>query len=222
MGLAKGAPVKSSLVDATCKLINKAGYEVIFPEGMKKMCCGQIWESKGMLDIADRKSAELEEALWKASNEGRYPVLCDQSPCLHRMKKVIKRVKLYEPAEFIMTFLKPRLDFHPISRHIALHITCSTREMGVSQHLIDLARLCSDNVFLPEGVGCCGFAGDRGFTYPEMNKYALRKLKPQIEQNNIEIGYSNSRTCEIGLQTHSGIPYMSIVYLVDECTTPKA
>ena len=222
MGLAKGAPVKSSLVDATCKLINKAGYEVIFPEGMKKMCCGQIWESKGMLDIADRKSAELEEALWKASNEGRYPVLCDQSPCLHRMKKVIKRVKMYEPAEFIMTFLKPRLDFHPISRHIALHITCSTREMGISQHLIDLARLCSDNVFLPEGVGCCGFAGDRGFTYPEMNKYALRKLKPQIEQNNIEIGYSNSRTCEIGLQTHSGIPYMSIVYLVDECTTPKA
>ncbi len=222
MGLAKGAPVKSSLVDATCKLINKAGYEVIFPEGMKKMCCGQIWESKGMLDIADRKSAELEEALWKASNEGRYPVLCDQSPCLHRMKKVIKRVKLYELAEFIMTFLKPRLDFHPISRHIALHITCSTREMGVSQYLIDLARLCSDNVFLPEGVGCCGFAGDRGFTYPEMNKYALRKLKPQIEQNNIEIGYSNSRTCEIGLQTHSGIPYMSIVYLVDECTTPKA
>ena len=221
MGLAKGAPVKNSLVDETCRLLNKAGYEVVFPEGMKKMCCGQIWESKGMLDIADRKSAELEEALWEASNEGQYPVLCDQSPCLHRMKKVMKRVKLYEPAEFIMTFLKDRLDFHPIDRHVALHITCSTREMGVSEHLIALARLCTPNVFLPEGVGCCGFAGDRGFTYPEVNRYALRKLRPQIEQQHIEIGYSNSRTCEIGLQTNSGIPYMSIVYLVNECTTRK-
>ena len=221
MGLAKGAPVKNSLVDETCRLLNKAGYEVVFPEGMKKMCCGQIWESKGMLDIADRKSAELEEALWKASNEGQYPVLCDQSPCLHRMKKVMNRVKLYEPAEFIMTFLKDRLDFHPIDRHVALHITCSTREMGVSEHLIALARLCTPNVFLPEGLGCCGFAGDRGFTYPEVNRYALRKLRPQIEQQHIEIGYSNSRTCEIGLQTNSGIPYMSIVYLVNECTTRK-
>ncbi|MBR1427506.1 MAG: FAD-binding oxidoreductase [Prevotella sp.] len=221
MGLAKGAPVKNSLVDDTCKLLNKAGYEVIFPKGMDKMCCGQIWESKGMLDIADRKSAELEEALWEASEQGKYPVLCDQSPCLHRMKKVIKRMKLYEPAEFIMVYLKDRLDFHPIDRHIALHITCSTREMGVSDKLIELACLCSNNVYLPEGVGCCGFAGDRGFTYPEMNKYALRKLRPQIEQHHIEIGYSNSRTCEIGLQTNTGIPYMSIVYLVNECTTKK-
>ena len=221
MGLAKGAPVKNSLVDETCQLLNKAGYEVVFPEGMDKMCCGQIWESKGMLDIADRKSAELEEALWKASNEGQYPVLCDQSPCLHRMKKVMTRVKLYEPAEFIMTFLKDRLEFHPIDRRVALHITCSTREMGVSEHLIALARLCTPNVFLPEGVGCCGFAGDRGFTYPEVNRYALRKLRPQIEEQHIEIGYSNSRTCEIGLQTNSGIPYMSIVYLVNECTTRK-
>ncbi|MBR5038299.1 MAG: FAD-binding oxidoreductase [Prevotella sp.] len=221
MGLAKGAPVKNSLVDETCQLLNKAGYEVIFPEGMNKMCCGQIWESKGMLDIADKKSAELEEALWKASDGGRYPVLCDQSPCLHRMKKVIKRMKLYEPAEFIMTFIKDRLEFHPIDRKVALHVTCSTREMGVADHLIALAKLCSTQVYLPEGVGCCGFAGDRGFTYPEMNKYALRKLRPQIEKYDIEVGYSNSRTCEIGLQTNTGIPYMSIVYLVNECTTKK-
>lgn len=48
--------------------------------------------------------------------------------------------------------------------------------------LVDLARLCSTKVIVPEEVGCCGFAGDRGFTYPEVNAYALRKLKPQIEK----------------------------------------
>ena len=150
MGLSKEAPVEHPLVDEVCHLLNKAGYEVIFPENMNKMCCGQIWESKGMLDIADRKSGELEAALWKASEHGRYPVLCAQSPCLHRMRKVIRKMKLYEPAEFIMTYLKDRLDFHPIDRRIALHLTCSTREMGVADDLIALARLCSTNVYLPE------------------------------------------------------------------------
>ena len=221
MGQSKQGGKIHDLVDEVIQLMAKAGYEVIFPEGMERMCCGQIWESKGMLDIADRKSAELEAALWKASEQGKYPVLCAQSPCLHRMKKVMHKMKLYEPAEFIMEYLVPRLDFHPTDRHIALHLTCSTREMGVDKDMIALARLCSTNVFLPEGVGCCGFAGDRGFTFPELNKYGLRKLRPQIEANRIEVGYSNSRTCEIGLETNTGIPYMSIVYLVNECTTAR-
>ena len=221
MGQSKHGGKIHDLVDEVIQLMAKAGYEVIFPEGMEKMCCGQIWESKGMLDIADRKSAELELALWKASKEGKYPVLCAQSPCLHRMKKVMKKMKLYEPAEFIMEYLVDRLDFHPIDRPIALHITCSTRQMGVADDLINLAKMCSTKVYLPEGVGCCGFAGDRGFTFPELNKYGLRKLRPQIEANHIEVGYSNSRTCEIGLETNTGIPYMSIVYLVNECTTKK-
>ena len=246
MGQSRHGGKIHDLVDEVIQLMAKAGYEVIFPEGMERMCCGQIWESKGMLDIADRKSAELEAALWKASEEGKYPVLCAQSPCLHRMKKVMgereqsdacidsaereearpegkvmHKMHLYEPAEFIMKYLVQRLDFHPIDRPIALHITCSTRQMGVADDLINLAKLCSTKVYLPEGVGCCGFAGDRGFTFPELNKYGLRKLRPQIEANHIEVGYSNSRTCEIGLETNTGIPYMSIVYLVNECTTKK-
>ena len=222
MGQSKQGGKKHDLVDEVIQLMAKAGYEVVFPKGMEKMCCGQIWESKGMLDIADRKSGELEKALWEASEHGKYPVLCAQSPCLHRMKKVMKKMYLYEPAEFIMKYLVPRLDFHPTDRPIALHITCSTRQMGVADDLINLAKMCSTKVYLPEGVGCCGFAGDSGFTFPEMNKYALRKLRPQIEANHIEVGYSNSRTCEIGLETNTGIPYMSIVYLVNECTTPKS
>ena len=29
-------------------------------------------------------------------------------------------------------------------------------------------------------------------------------------------GFSNSRTCEMGLSQHAGIPYHSILYLVDQ------
>ena len=220
MGLPKESPVDQPLVDKMLSLLKKAGYEVIFPKNMDKLCCGTIWESKGMLDIADRKSAELEAALWEASEQGKYPVLCDQSPCLHRMRECIKKMKLYEPAEFIYTFLKDKLVFTPTQRPVAVHVTCSTRKMGLANIIIALAKMCSTKVLVPEGVGCCGFAGDKGFTHPELNSYALRKLRPQIEKEGIQIGYSNSRTCEIGLTTNAGIPYVSIAYLVDECTKP--
>jgi D-lactate dehydrogenase len=33
-------------------------------------------------------------------------------------------------------------------------------------------------------------------------------------------GYSSSRTCEIGLSEHAGIPYRSIIRLVDDCARP--
>ena len=221
MGLARKSPEEMALVDKMVSLLQKGGFEVIFPENMDKLCCGTIWESKGMMDIADRKSKELEEALWKASEEGRYPVLCDQSPCLHRMRETIKKMKLYEPAEFIYTFLRDRLIFTPTDEPVAIHITCSMRRMGLADTIINVAKLCSKNVFVPEEIGCCGFAGDRGFTHPEVNAYALRKLRPQLEEKGIQRGYSNSRTCEIGLTTNSGVPYVSIAYLVDRCTRPK-
>ena len=221
MGLEKKSPEELPLINKMASLLHKSGYEIIFPEGLSKLCCGTIWESKGMPEIADRKVKELEDALWEASNHGEYPVLCDQSPCLYRMKTCISKMKLYEPAEFIYTFLKDKLEFKPVNTPVAVHVTCSMRKMGIADQIINLAKLCSTHVFVPEEVGCCGFAGDKGFTNPEVNSYALRKLKPQIEENNIQMGYSNSRTCEIGLTTNSGIPYASIVYLVDKCTSVK-
>ena len=220
MGLPKHHhAVDKPLVEEMVALLAKAGYEVIFPENMSSLCCGTIWESKGMPEIADKKTKKLEEALWKASEEGRYPVLCDQSPCLHRMKHKIKKLRLYEPSEFILEFLADRLDFHKTDTPVAIHLTCSMRLMHKTDKMLELARMCSTNVIVPEGVGCCGFAGDKGMTHPELNKYALRKLKAQIK--GIPVGYSNSRTCEIGLATNSGIPYVSIAYLVNRCTTPK-
>ena len=221
MGTAHSSPDHTPLVDKTVALLEKAGYEVIFPSNMNKLCCGTIWESKGMPEIADRKAAELEEALYIATENGRYPVLCDQSPCLYRMRNTMKSVKLYEPAEFILTFLCDKLEFTPIKQPVAIHITCSMKKMKLEKQLIALAGLCSEKVLVPEEVGCCGFAGDKGFTHPEVNAYALRRLRPQLEKAGIEVGYSNSRTCEIGLTTNSDIPYLSIVYLVDQCTKQK-
>jgi len=92
--------------------------------------------------------------------------------------------------------------------------------MGLAVKMQKLAERCSTNVIIPEDIQCCGFAGDKGFTTPELNENALASLKTQVPKN-CNTGYSNSRTCEIGLSHHSGIDYQSIIYLVDKATTVK-
>jgi D-lactate dehydrogenase len=221
MGAAKGDASQEPLHQVMTRLFIKAGYEVIFPKNMGKLCCGTIWESKGFPREADRKTAELEAALREASQDGKYPIVCDQSPCLYRMIKTIKGLKLYEPVEFIDKFLMERLDITRVPETIALHVTCSMKKLGKEDILKRVAEACAEKVVIPEEVGCCGFAGDRGFTYPEMNAYALRKLRGAIERSGATAGYSNSRTCEIGLTTNSGIQYQGLVYLVDRCSTSK-
>lgn len=221
MGASHDDPDQTPLMEKMIGLLNKAGYEVIFPEKMNNLCCGTIWESKGLPKVADQKSAELELALYKASENGKYPVLCDQSPCLNRMRHTMQNLDLYEPVEFIDKFLLDKFEFHPTDDAITIHATCSTIKMGLTNKLIKVAKLCSNNVLVPEEIVCCGFAGDKGFTLPELNEHGLRKLKSQIDNHHTTVGYSNSRTCEIGLNTHGGIPYMSIAYLVDKCTTKK-
>ena len=221
MGVDKASKEMKPLAEEMTELLEKAGYEVIFLEKMDSLCCGIIWESKGLSEIAHKKTKQLEQALWEASEHGKYPVVCDQSPCLHRMKQHIKKVDLYESTEFIWKFLKDKLTFTRTDTPVAIHLTCSTKLMKIDKIVHDLACMCSSEVLIPAGVGCCGFAGDKGMTHPELNAYALRKLRTHIKERGIEVGYSNSRTCEIGLQTNSGIPYRSIVYLVNNCTQSK-
>lgn len=221
MGPAKGDPVQRPLVDETVELLGKAGYEVVFPKNLKNLCCGMTWESKGMPDVADAKTAELEAALREASEDGRWPILCDQSPCLHRMREKITGLKLYEPVEFIDKFVLDRVEIEPLDECVAVHATCSTRKMGLVDTLLKVARKCAKKVVLPEEIGCCAFAGDKGFTNPELNAWALRKLRARIAEAGATMGYSNSRTCEIGLTYHSGIPYMGIVYLVNRAARKK-
>lgn len=218
MGAVKG---ERPVVEEMVELLRKAGYEVVFPDGMERLCCGTIWESKGMPDAADQKSAELEAALKIASENGRWPVLCDQSPCLHRMREKIRGLELFEPAEFIERFVLDRVRIDPVDEPVAVHITCSTRKMGLEGSVIRVARACSRNVFVPEEIGCCAFAGDKGFTHPGLNAWALRKLRGQIEKAGVVHGYSNSRTCEIGLSTHSGVPYSGLASLVNRVASPR-
>jgi D-lactate dehydrogenase len=91
--------------------------------------------------------------------------------------------------------------------------------MGLAEKFRAVAEACAQKVVVPP-PGCCGFAGDKGFDVPELTASALAGLRAALPPD-CKAGYSNSRTCEIGLSVHGGIPYQSIVYLVDRCTSRR-
>ncbi|MQU17847.1 FAD-binding protein [Pseudomonas helleri] len=218
MGPAAGDKEQMSLLDKTRGLLEKAGYQVVFPEHMDSLCCGQPFASKGYTEQAEHKRQELIGALLHASRGGLDPIYCDTSPCTLRLVQDLgeSRLDLYDPVRFIRTHLVDKLTFTPQTAPIAVHVTCSTQHLGESQALIDIARLCSTHVVIPEGIHCCGFAGDKGFTTPELNAHSLRTLKDAVKE--CSEGISTSRTCEIGLRQHGGIDYHGLVYLVDRVT----
>lgn len=222
MGPAAGDKEQTSLLDKTRALLEKAGYQVVFPDNQDSLCCGQPFASKGYAEQAEHKRQELLSALLHASRGGLDPIYCDTSPCTLRLVQDLAetRLDMYDPVRFIRTHLLDKLEFTPQEAPIAVHVTCSTQHLGESQALIDLARLCSKQVVIPEGIHCCGFAGDKGFTTPELNAHSLRSLKDAVQY--CEEGISTSRTCEIGLSSHAGIDYHGLVYLVDRVTRPRA
>jgi D-lactate dehydrogenase len=222
MGPAKGDTGEPSLNALVVRLLEKSGYRVILPEHLENLCCGMAFASKGFKSQGDRKARELQAALVKASANGTHPVLVDMSPCLYRMKEVFSAdLKLYEPVRFVLDHLADRLEFRMAPETVAVHTTCSAEKMGLAGELRKVAELCAQKVVAPPAIGCCGWAGDRGFTYPELNASALQELRASLPAD-CTSGYSTSRTCEIGLSVHSGIPYRSILYLVDRCTAPKS
>ncbi len=217
MGPAKGDRYQDSLHGCISSLLEKAGYQVIVPEGYQQLCCGLAMESKGYGEQAEKSLHELENALWSASDGGRYPVLCDASPCTYRMvQQMNKPIKVYEPAGFIGKYLMSRLERERQVDSVALHVTCTSRKMGLEKVLFELASLCAKEVVISAEKGCCGFSGDKGFSLPELNASALGHLREEIPDA-CTMGVSNSRTCEVGLSLHSGISYQSIAYLVDAC-----
>ncbi len=220
MGAARRAPASDPQTARTVSLLAKARCEVIYPEGLNQLCCGMAFSSKGFVKQGERKLGELLDALTKASRGGRDPILFDTSPCLHRVKEALGPkggLQVLEPAGFIALHLMDRLEFHKAAKTVAIHVPCSSRKLGLDATLKFVAERCAERVIVPDSVGCCGFAGDRGFTYPELTASALRDLKGSLPPD-CRAGYSTSRACEIGLSEHSGIPYQSLVYLVDEST----
>ncbi|MBU2891776.1 FAD-binding oxidoreductase [Colwellia sp. D2M02] len=200
-------------------VLNKARVQVVIPENINKFCCGMPWASKGLPDIAQQKADEFIAMLMACSEQGKWPIVTDASPCALTLDEANQTLKIYEASEFIAQFVLDKLNISPSNDPFMLHKTCSSQKLDGGVHLMRIAQQCSTNIVVPNDINCCGFAGDKGFFVPELNKSALQPLKAQIPSG-CQRGLSNSRTCEIGLSAHSDISYQSFLYLLDEVSEP--
>ena len=115
----------------------------------------------------------------------------------------------------------PRLDIHKVDERVLVHKQCKIKSAGKSEYIEKLARLCADEVFNIKSFACDGFAGQKGFFTPELNKCATKDLSGEVAEYGATMGVSSSSTCEIGLGENAGIPFVGIAFLLDRCSSRK-
>ena len=208
-----------SLQQVVESLCNKAHIDIIYPKHIENLCCGLSFENYD--DVHERAVKDLHDALMKASENGKYPIVIDHSACFNHAFKHMPDLEINDISEFLCKYVVPHLDIEKCDERVIVHKQCKIKVLGKSQYIEDLARLCSDHVFNIKSFACDGFAGQKGFFTPELNKSATKDLAGEIAEYGATLGVSSSSTCEIGLGESGGIPFVGVAFLLDRCSKAK-
>ena len=208
-----------SLQQVVESLCNKAHIDIIYPKHIENLCCGLSFENYD--DVHERAVKDLHDALMKASQNGKYPIVIDHSACFNHAFKHMPDLEINDISEFLCKYVVPHLDIEKCDERVIVHKQCKIKSLGKSQYIEDLARLCTDHVFNIKSFACDGFAGQKGFFTPELNKAATKDLAGEIAEYGATLGVSSSSTCEIGLGENGGIPFVGVAFLLDRCSTAK-
>ena len=203
---------------ALLTLAERAGIRLAIPQGIDAMCCGTPWKSKGYVDGYKVMQSSVISSLVQASIGGKLPIVTDAASCSHGLQELLakdSRLTVIDSVEFVERFVLPKLTIKK-ARSIAVHPTCSTTALGISDSLNAISEEISDQVFVPESWGCCAFAGDRGFTFPELTQSATEKQAAEINLRNYDFYVSANRTCEIGMTQATGKKYRHIIEVLEE------
>ncbi|HEY8082466.1 MAG TPA: FAD-binding and (Fe-S)-binding domain-containing protein [Solirubrobacterales bacterium] len=219
-----------SLQEALVAVSTRAGKPVWVPDDVAGSCCGLPWGSKGFDEAHRHKANEMVERLWGWSGEGELPVVIDAASCTQAIADPGEGVLSEENAERLAKLeildsvawshdrLLPELEVNRKVGSATVHPTCATRHMGLTARLRSLAGALAEDVYVAPSATCCGFAGDRGISHPELTAAATRDQAAELEGRDFDAHLSSNRTCEIGLSRATGESYESFVFLLEELT----
>jgi len=216
------------------RLLDRAGIPVAVPDDAGSLCCGTPWKSKGHLRGYERMTDRVLAALWAASREGELPVVCDAASCTEGLHVMLAKAAASHPeysglviedaTTFVAREVLPRLTMTDRLDRIAVHPTCSTTALGATDALTELASAVADDVYVPDGWGCCAFAGDRGMLHPELTASATSveaaEVRAAESQGGFDAYVSANRTCEIGMTRATGRGYRHVIEVLEELTRP--
>jgi D-lactate dehydrogenase len=162
--------------------------------------------------------------LWEATRGGALPVVSDATSCTEGLQLLLagaeaeygRRPRVVDVTQFVVDELMPFLTVPAPMSRLALHPTCSSTRLGLDAALLMVAHAVADEVVVPEGWGCCGFAGDRGLLHPELTESATRVEAESLSAQDFGAYASCNRTCEIGMSRATGRPYRHLIELLAE------
>jgi len=232
MGRLPAEAKDKSLMEVTVAMARRAGVPVYIPSDVAGTCCGMPFSSKGFTRAHAIAANAAVERFWRWSEEGKLCVVIDTSPCTYSLKTArphlssenqrrFDRLRFLDSIEFVHDKLLPKLTIRAKADSVALHPVCSVTKMGITAKLETIVKACSDNVLIPPNAGCCAFAGDRGFLFPELTQSATKLEAVEVQALQADSCYSSSRTCEIGMTRATGQVYRSYLYLLEKVTRGK-
>jgi D-lactate dehydrogenase len=219
-----------SPVEALVAVSARAGQPVWIPDDVGGSCCGLPWSSKGYGDAHRHKANAMVESLWRWSEEGELPVVVDAASCTQAVAAPGEDVLSEENAERLTKLeildsvawahdrLMSKLEVRAKVGAATVHPTCATRHMGLAPRLRRLAAALANDVYVAPSATCCGFAGDRGISHPELTAAATRPQAEELAGRSFDAHLSSNRTCEIGLSRATGANYESVVILLERLT----
>lgn len=211
---------KRALSEVVASLCNKAHIKVIYPPRIKELCCGKAFVNYPTLE--EQNTQKILSILLETSLNGKIPIILDHSACSYHLKKTLKdsTLQIYDLPMYIHTILIPRLTLSPKDKDIAIYAMCALKKNKDDFVMHALAKLCTKGkIIYNQSLFCCGFAGNKGFFTPELNRNSLQCSN--FSDTNIKYGYGSSSTCEIGLNDYTPFVWQHIAYLVDEVSNQK-
>ena len=214
------------------QLCERAGVELLVPDGIDATCCGTPWSSKGMAAGLAEMHARTLTLLREATRDGELAIVCDASSCTEGLIHTIetetpgtgqKPLRVVDAVQFTAETLLPLLgeSWEKIPS-LALHPTCSSTRMGLNPALTAVADAVAETVTVPDHWGCCGYAGDRGMLHPELTASATAAQARDITGLAAAAHASCNRTCELGMTRATGAEYRHVLELLaDAARTPS-
>jgi D-lactate dehydrogenase len=206
-----------SVPDAVLALLRRAGFEVIMPEHLNGQCCGQPFQSKGFPEQAAAVGGELKRELSALSDAGRLSVVTDASTCAKHLREFPGDAPVLDSSQFLLSQVLPRLTITQKLPVVAVHHNCSAQRLAEQPMTEAIARACADEIAVLSSVTCCGYAGDKGLFFPELNAHATRFAKADIPAA-CTLGVSTVSTCASGLSEHAGVPFVGLASLLEWAT----
>ena len=233
MGALPGEEGGMGLPEAFLALADRAGLPLFLPPDVTGLCCGVPFSSKGYPDAHRAAVRRTIARFWDWSDGGRLPIVVDTSPCTSGLRACREaldpalqerydRLRILDGVEFVAGQLLPRLTVRRRRKRAVLHPVCSLTKMGLTGALEAIARASAEAIVVPAAAGCCGFAGDRGWLFPELTASATSGEAAEVRNAGGDAHVSSSRTCEVGLSRATGSVYRSYVHLLEWATRDSA